>query len=62
MCSGAVDSKPQTRVFVCTLGFADAELAAHSIAAMHASTTRARARRRSRVATTMVRAGTVFRV
>jgi hypothetical protein len=58
MCSGAADSKAQTRVLACTAGFADARLAAHSIAAMHASTTHARARKRSRVATTVARLST----
>lgn len=48
--SGCANEKSQTRVFVCVLGVADAIVAAHSIAATHASTTHARARKRSRVA------------
>lgn len=56
--SGSANSKSQTHVFGCTLGFADAMVAMHSIAAMHASTVHARARTRSRLATTVARRST----
>src|SRR5690606_7949791 len=60
--SGAADEKSQTRVFVCTRSSAEAFTDVHSIAAMHASTTHARVRKRSSVATRVARAVTVFRV
>jgi hypothetical protein len=54
--------KSQTRVCACTADCADARLAVQTIAATHASITHARARKRSRVATTVARAVTIFRV
>jgi hypothetical protein len=57
--SAGAASKTQTRVFVCTLGCAEATLARQSTDAMHASATHARARRRTRTTRAVARPGTL---
>lgn len=58
MFSGAAEEQSQTRAFVCTPGFAEAFVVAHSIAAKQASSMHARARKRSSVATSVARPST----